>query len=369
MAERIRVLHIVQNLNFGGMERIIAELARRTDSSAFEVHVLALQYVGYFGENLERYATVHLHPPMSRWSMIRPSALAASIKSINPHVAHLHSGVWFKAARAAAIAGVPHVIYTDHGRQNPDPFIYRTLDRFAAGKTDIVVAVSEKLEQDMRKFISGDVDLRVVANGVDTDLYAPTKVERTLPAEIGFDANRPIIGSVGRLEAIKGYEVMVDSFAKLLASYPSIQPKPFLVLIGDGSQRLSLEKQAQSLGISDHIAFLGWRSDIESLLHQFDLFSMSSHSEGTSVSLLESMSAGLCPVVTDVGGNRAVLGPDLAHRLAQPANPESLASNWADALQNPDKLAADSASARKRVVEHFGLDSMVKRYEALYRER
>jgi glycosyltransferase involved in cell wall biosynthesis len=116
------------------------------------------------------------------------------------------------------------------------------------------------------------------------------------------------------------------------------------------------------------VRFLGWRDDVPALHAAFALFTMSSHSEGMSVSLLEAMAAGLCPVVTDVGGNRAVLGPALAHRLVAPANPLALAGAWESALADPARRAADGQAARQRVQQEFSVQTMVRRYEALYRE-
>jgi glycosyltransferase involved in cell wall biosynthesis len=78
------------------------------------------------------------------------------------------------------------------------------------------------------------------------------------------------------------------------------------------------------------------------------------------------MSAGLCPVVTDVGGNSAVLGAQLAHRLVPSQDPESLATGWLAALTDRAGLARDAAAARARVVAHYGLQAMVERYQEAY---
>jgi D-inositol-3-phosphate glycosyltransferase len=85
------------------------------------------------------------------------------------------------------------------------------------------------------------------------------------------------------------------------------------------------------------------------------------------VSLLEAMSSGLCPVVTEVGGNAAVLGPELAHRLVSPEDPEALAAAWQAALGDPAARRSDGTTARARVERHFSLAAMVRSYESLYR--
>ena len=119
--KKTRVMHIVNNLHYGGMERIVAEIARRTNSERFDTHVLALGYMGHFGDGLGKFATLHVAQPMPKSSMLYPRSLARQIASIAPHAVHLHSGVLYKASLAASIAKVPLQIYTDHGRQHPVP--------------------------------------------------------------------------------------------------------------------------------------------------------------------------------------------------------------------------------------------------------
>lgn len=362
---KTRIMHVVNNLNYGGMERIVAELAQRTDASRFETHVLALGYMGHFGDGLDGFATLHVADKMPRWSMLHPQDLARQIARISPDVAHLHSGVFYKASLAAAMAKVPYQIYTDHGRQNPDPWIYRTIDRRASRRVNIIVAVSEALRIRLATFVQDPSRLRVIPNGVDTERYAPRDDDQEFRRELGLAAGVPIVGSIGRLEPIKGYGVLVDAFALLRQSWTNGIP-PVLVLVGDGSERETLIQAAASLGITDSVHFVGWRSDIERVQRSFTIFSMSSHSEGTSVSLLEAMGSRLCPVVTNVGGNAAVLGPDLAHRLVPSDDPAALAIGLSDALHDVVARTRDGSASRQRVIDAFGLDAMVKSYDDLY---
>jgi glycosyltransferase involved in cell wall biosynthesis len=257
------------------------------------------------------------------------------------------------------------VIYTDHGRQNPDPWTHRAIDRRAARRVDAIVAVSDRLKQHLLGFMPDASRISVIPNGVDTERYIPRDDDGDFRSEIGIASDVPVIGSVGRLEPIKGYEVMIDAFARLLTK-DEHTPAPVLVLVGDGSERGALERTASTLGIADSVHFLGWRSDIERITRSFTIFSMSSHSEGTSVSLLEAMSSGLCPVVTSVGGNAAVLGPELSHRLVPAADPDRLAVALSEAIRDTAASSRDARLARERIVNQFGLNAMVNRYEALY---
>ena len=369
MSQRVRVLHVIQNLNYGGMERLFADIVERLDPAQFESHAMVLGYFGRFAEGLERYATLHLAPPMRRASMLHPASLTRAITAIAPDVVHSHAGVWHKTSLASRRAGVPWIVHTEHGREHPDPLLARGIGYFAARRTDVVVAVSEVLRQHLAaQVVPGSVRLEVIENGVDTALHAPAADDGALRQALGIGSTAPVIGSIGRLEQIKGYDVVVEACAELRRAWPSAVESPVLLLAGDGSERGALEALATSLGVREGIHFLGWRDDIAALQHAFTLFTMGSRSEGTSVSLLEAMSAGLCPVVTDVGGNRAVLGSSLAHQLIRPEDPKALARAWAQVLAGAERRTADGGSARRRVEQVFSLQRMVDRYSAVYLE-
>jgi glycosyltransferase involved in cell wall biosynthesis len=240
------------------------------------------------------------------------------------------------------------------------------LDRIAAGRTDVVVAVSEPLAELLVRRVGIDRrKLTIVHNGVDTARHRPRDDTGRVRRELGVCADAPVLGSIGRLEPIKGYDLMLEAFARLRAAWSGGEP-PVLVIAGGGSEQTSLASWADRAGLGGDVRLLGWRDDVAELHASFTLFTLASRSEGTSISLLEAMSAGLCPVVTDVGGNANVLGPGLAHRLVPPNDADALAAAWRTALLDPAARIRDADAARRRVLDGFGLDGMVKAYERLY---
>lgn len=296
--------------------------------------------------------------------MIWPRGLIRTIRAIAPDVVHTHSGVWYKASLAARHAGVPRLIHTDHGRYHPDPWAARLLDGLAARRTDVVVAVSDALRRQLiATVVPRSSQVRVVVNGVDTARYRPGLDTGALRAELGLPDHGPVIGSIGRLDPIKAYDVMIQAFALLCAGD---QAAPTLVLIGDGPERGRLAELIEQQGLGGKARLAGWRKDVERVYPLLDVFTLSSWSEGTSLGLLEAMSSGVCPIVTDVGGSPAVLGERLRHRLVSPGDPAALAAAWRDALAHPERRAGDGAVARARVQEAFGLDTMVRTYERIY---
>ena len=114
--QTIRAAHVIQNLNYGGMERVLHDLARGLFCRGFDIHVVVLEYYGRFARGLEDCASLHQVRPMSKLSLFHPGELIALVRKIAPDIVHSHSGVWFKTARAAHLARVPVLIHTEHGR-------------------------------------------------------------------------------------------------------------------------------------------------------------------------------------------------------------------------------------------------------------
>jgi glycosyltransferase involved in cell wall biosynthesis len=364
----LRVAFIIQNLNYGGMEQVLHSLAQGLHGAGFDVHVVVTEYLGRFAEGLEERATLHQVPRMSRWSLVHPGALIRTLHAIAPDVSHSHTGVWFKAARAARAANVAAVVHTEHGRPDPVPLGDRLIDNVASRWTDRVIAVSAALAEVLRNQVVHDPSaVQVIINGVDAERFRPGDDHGAVRRSLDLPPHTPVIGSVGRLEPIKNYQLAVRALARLGEIGREIE-QPLLVLAGDGSERAGIDSLARELGVADRVRFLGWRNDPDRLYKCFDVFTLPSLSEGTSISLLESMSSGVCPAVTDVGGNRATLGPDLSSLLVASNDVDGLAQLWRRLLSDPIARTQIGLVARKRVVEQFSVPRMVDQHVTLYRE-
>jgi glycosyltransferase involved in cell wall biosynthesis len=364
---RLRLVHVIMNMNYGGMERILNNLIRLVPQSEFEVHLVLLDYIGRFGAGLEGFATLHQAGKMSSFSLLRPVELTKLLRNLKADVVHSHSGVWLKSARAARAAGVAGVVHTEHGRPLPDPLVGRWADWIASRSTDVVVAVSQPLARVLRRVVKNGTRVEVILNGVDPDRFAPAHSRGEARQRLGLRMDDLVIGSIGRLEPIKNHDLALRALARFRAESPG-KRSPVLVLAGDGSERARLEARVKALGLGDVVRFLGWRDDIEMLLSAFDLYTMTSDSEGTSISLLEAMSSGLCAVVTDVGGNAAVLGPELRHQLVTAGDDQALAKSWRRFLEQPSLRQERGELARARVLRDFSVHRTAAEYAALYRE-
>jgi glycosyltransferase involved in cell wall biosynthesis len=364
---KLNVLHIVSHLHHGGLERVVSDLVTRTDRTRFNVAVLCLGEVGVLGETLNEQFPNCVQPMsrQSKLSLIRPVALARRLRDSGADIAHCHTGVWLKSARAARRAGIQRVVYTEHGRRRPDPLSVRVLDRLAARSTDVVVVVSPDLEGYMRESVVGPVvPIRTIYNGIDVERFRPDQSGRAdSRRELGLEPGAFVVGSLGRLVEIKCYDRMVRAFGLFRDMWDG---DAHLVIGGEGPDRQALTDLRNSLGLQGQVHFLGWRTDTENVLPALDVFSLSSRSEGTSIGLLEAMAAGCAPVVTRVGGTPAVLGRDLEDCLVPFDDEQAMAERWHSLATSPDALSTRSVQARRRVANLFSLPAMITAYENLY---
>jgi glycosyltransferase involved in cell wall biosynthesis len=363
----MRVTHVVHDLHGGGFESLIAAMASRLAGSPIALSAVSLSgRVGRVGDSirplLDQY---HVMPPASALSMLAPTALSGAIRATRPDVVHLHSGVWYKGSLAARRAGVRGVVYTEHGREHRDPLLMRALDRLAARRTDVVVAVSDRLGRYLVSAVGVRADQVVtIRNGVDTDRFAPGPVPAEFRKALGVAEDALVVGSIGRLEPVKAYERLIETVVRLRRS---AMDRPLQCVVwGDGSERSGLEARIRAVGLEGVMLLPGWTGTPVLAHRLLDVFVLTSHSEGTSVSLLESLACGTAPVLMDVGGNADVLGPELAAQLTPPGDIGRFAEVLASTLRDPERRARAGAAGRARVLSAFGFDAMMARYIEVY---
>lgn len=211
--------------------------------------------------------------------------------------------------------------------------------------------------------VGDDVSIDVLPNAVDVNIIPQLSRDekQSLRRELVGDADRIIILSVGRLTSQKGFDHLLQAFARVHAKHP----RAALVIAGAGRLLESLAAQIRSLGLDGHAFLLGQRDDVPRLLAVTDIYANSSLLEGTPVSVLEAMAAGLPIVGTSVGDTSHLLGSD-SGILIPPAQPEALAAALTDLLDNPKQRAALGLAARARVQKEFSPRAWARNLLALY---
>jgi glycosyltransferase involved in cell wall biosynthesis len=367
--EPLRVTHVVHDLHGGGFESLIATMARRLAGSPVALSVISLSgREGRVGALirplLDQY---HVLRGGSPFSMLAPVALTRAIRTTRADIVHVHSGAWYKGALAARRAGVRSVVYTEHGREHRDPLLMRLLDRLASRRTDAVVAVSDRLARYMGSAVGIRPDIIVtIRNGVDTDEFSPGPAPDALRRALGIPEGALVVGSIGRLAKVKAYHRLIEALARLRAT--DLDRPVRAVIWGDGDERSALEAKVRETGLEDIVQLPGWTEAPVHAHRLLDVFALTSHSEGTSVSLLESLASGTAPVVMDVGANAAILGPRLADQLVPAGDLAAFVATLAATLRDPERRRCAGEAGRARVVAHYSFDAMMSGYRRLYED-
>ena len=363
----IRVLHVVLDLHEGGLERVVVDLMRGLPSADVSSEVLCLRRRGQLADELAPESVHVAVPEGGIRGMWYPRTLADVVAQRAPDVVHLHSGVWLKGARAARLAGRAAVVFTDHGRPWPDTMQNRIVDHLGSTFTDAVVAVSEPLRDYLARRLKVDArKLQVIRNAIPEAPAPSDESVAAARAEFALAPGQLLVGSVGRLDPVKAYDVLIRAVVELRQSWQGTTP-PKLVLVGDGPDRPRLEATIRALGADDAVILAGWKRDVRPYLLAMDAFVLSSDSEGTSISLLEAMRASRPVIATRVGGNPDVLGPTLAGQLVPAQDPHLLAVRLAETLPDEGVRASVGSRGRARVTEAFSQAAMLDGYVALYR--
>jgi glycosyltransferase involved in cell wall biosynthesis len=162
---------------------------------------------------------------------------------------------------------------------------------------------------------------------------------------------------VGRLEKIKGHDVLMKAFGKM-KSMRGVK----LLIVGDGPVREEIENHVREQGLQHMVRMLGHRNDIPYLLNLSDCFVLSSRSEGLSCSIIEAMAAGLPVIATDVGGNSELVTDDVNGYLVPSENPDVLSKRMQIMIQDTTKRQNFAEMSLNRAREHYSLDSMMEKY-------
>jgi sugar transferase (PEP-CTERM/EpsH1 system associated) len=294
------------------------------------------------------------------------------LRALKPDIVHTRNLPALECQFVAALAGVKARVHGEHGRDVYDPdgnkFKYNALRKGMRVFVNHYVAVSRDLAHWLKDTI-GVPPQRVsqIYNGVDAKIFHPRRAYPQPVGPAGFSAPSSfVIGTVGRMEPIKGQLTLVQAFLRVLDQNPGWRERLRLVIVGDGSLRekaLKMIREAQA----EELAWLpGERDDVAEIMRGLDLFVLPSLREGISNTILEAMASGVPVVATKVGGNPELLEQDTTGMLVPYSEPVSMASAISSYVADVNKATAHGRASRGRIESHFTMAAMVAQYINVY---
>jgi glycosyltransferase involved in cell wall biosynthesis len=377
------VLHVIDALNIGGAQELVTLLADKTPKSIYQTIVCAIQPDRTMQSRIESTGAVLYCLDRKRPSILSPCSFISyfyqNIRDIvsicrkhRVDVVHCHlSDAEFVGILAGWLQGVDRIITTVHYPAllpERKPGDIRNHLRILATRilyrlVDAVIAVSNDTSDQLKSLFHVSPDkIHVIINGIDVKAFHATQPADGTYLSVRASPGQRIVTSVGRLMPPKGHGYLIEAIPCLLESFPNLK----LLLAGDGDLRESLKHLSQRLNVDQHISFLGSRNDIAEILAITDVFVLPSVSEGTSMALLEAMSAAKPIVATDIPGNRAILKDKHNCLLVPPGDAEKLAEAIAWLLDHSDMAAGYGKQAYQDVNQSYNIDQTVSRLMALW---
>jgi glycosyltransferase involved in cell wall biosynthesis len=359
-----RVAYVIGHLKVGGAQKHIYEVLRRLDRSRFTPRVYCLKRRGSIVQSLERLGVrvtdLEIGDSLSTpKSLFRLFEFAQHLRRERVSLLHCYlPRASFFGAIAGRIAGVPAVLVSKRSLDRQDSLKQVFLCRVADAWADLVLANSQAVLRHAVEVGRCRPDkLRLLVNGIDIERYRNASVN-------GLNCQVPLVGTVLRLEHIKGPAVFIEAAKRIVDEMPETR----FMIIGDGSMRANLERLGGSLGVADRVQFLGERDDVDVILPSFSIFILPSLVEGMSMALLEAMAAARPIVATAVGGNLDLIRDGDNGLLVPPGDPEQMALTAVKLLKNPQWAKRLGQTARTMVLTHHSANGMVRRLEEIYKE-
>jgi sugar transferase (PEP-CTERM/EpsH1 system associated) len=368
------VVHLIYRLDFGGLETLVVECVNRMPADKYRHAIVCLTDYTDFAKKITKPGVeihaLHKAPGLSPQTHV---AVWKLLRQLRPTILHTYNLSAIEYNVVARLAGVPVRVHAEHGREATDPEgknrKHNLLRRLMIPFIDMYVPVSGDLQRWLKNVIGvPDKKNLLVNNGVDTTGFEPGHDSVTQAQEQPFSADCFVIGTVGRIQAVKNQAGLIDAFIRLLALLPAEKARLRLAIVGDGPLLPAIREKISAAGIADHVWLPGARTDIANIMRGFSVFALSSIAEGTPVTILEAMATGLPVVATRVGGIPEVVVDQLTGTIVPSGDSEALATALASYVSQPELATQHGAAGRLRIEQKYSMTAMLAAYMRLYDE-
>ena len=385
---KIKVIHVITRFDKGGSAENTFITVRDLDKARYDVILVKGASPPGNPEDPEA-AAIQANMTAAREHQVRLIGLRHLVRNLKPfsdiiaffsllniiwrekpHIVHTHTSKAGILGRWAAwFCRVPIIVHTPHGHVFWGYFspwqtrLFILFERWTARITNAIVTLTPQEKEDHFRFrIAPEEKFAVIHSGVDlrtfrAGLYQPLETK----ALLGISPGMTVVGTVGRLTAVKGQEVLIRAASELIRQGEKI----FLVLLGDGELRRDLEELRLRLDIAEYVRFLGWRPDVARIMAVCDIFCLPSRNEGMGKVLVEAMAMGKPIIASSIGGIPDIVRSGENGILV----PVGDAAAWAEAIarlcRDPEKRRR-MGDAGMQMAPRYSSEEMIKRIDQLY---
>jgi L-malate glycosyltransferase len=362
----IKILHLIKSLGRGGAEMLLAESLLLHNKNQFEFHYvyflpwknqLVQQISGAGGKVTCLEATNSIN------IFFRAKDLINYIRYHKIDLLHCHMPVTGMLGRYVHSKIKIPVIYTEHNIQDRYHFITRFFNKFTFNYQTEVIAVSGEVKSSIEKNINPFINVSVVENGVNSELFIRNAEEgMRIRKAFNIPNNAFVVGNIAVFRSQKRLKEWVEVFAASSKSNANL----FGLLVGQGPFMEQVQASIEAFGLQNKIILAGLQSDVKAYYSAIDIFMMTSLYEGLPIALLEAMSMECAVVCTNAGGIKSVVSNGEDGFLVNVTDWKDLSTIINTLVAEPLLIQQYGAKARNKVMKSHGLSKTVLALEEIY---
>jgi len=372
---KINILFVIMQMEMGGAERLVCDLLKGIDTNMFNPSV-----AWFLGKDEPLPEIKQLKIPcfyiakrrrldLNTMKRMERIIRTNKIDIVNAH--HFMSFIY--SIYGCKLRNRVKLVYTEHSEWEVNRIGRKWVlfSKYIMSKADNIICVNEKMVSAMRnKFNLGFHKVDSINNGVQEFCELDEDSKRHIRKELGLEDNFRTIGMVANFRKVKNHEFMIDAFANLLNKYQDVR----LLLIGQGfkndpeNTESEIKVLVNKKNMKKSVLFLGFRDDVHRILSIVDIFCLVSHKEGTPISLIEAMGAGIPVVGTDVEGIRDIITHKNNGFLVDPGQPQDLTDCLYNLLMDDELRFNLGLRGRQFALENYSLKNCISQYERLFKK-
>lgn len=370
MSTCLSIVHVVDSLEVGGLERVTVDLAKAQLAAGHKVCVFSINTTGGLKPELVAAGIDVIEGHKSGSLDLQVLArLRALLRERRADVVHAHNFVpnYYAAFAKLGLWRCPAQVCTLHdmGMRLVNRQL-RWLFKWSLTQTKQVAMVGRQVYG--RYLETGMVAAnrsRTVLNGIPIAKFRwPDSQRQQARAQLGLDDDALVIGCVGRMVPLKNHRRMIEVYPALRDCHPKLR----LVIIGDGELMPELKAQVANAGLSEQIILAGQRHNVSELLPALDIFALPSQTEGVSIALLEACATGLAVLATRVGGNQEIIEDGRTGLLVPVDNNDALAAGLRQLICEPGLRQQLGMAAAAWVQANASDEALRRSYDDCYRK-
>ncbi len=376
-----KILLVITKSNWGGAQAYVYALAKNLRERGADVLVafggtgLPNAETGLLSRRLSAESIrTHVFPSFAR--DVSLSREISAFKELNTLLKQEHPDILLlsssKAGGLGSLAGrlqrVPRIIYTAHGwahnetRSFLSKMLIRTFSWLTITFCDVVIVVSQ-LDYMTAPVLFSRSKLRIIRNGItDFDRLTKASARETLNSIMVIPQSVPWILMQAELHKNKGVDTAISSLPKVLESFPTT----VLVVMGEGEERMALERKIRELHVEHSVFLLGFVADSRSYLEAADMYIMPSRKEGLPMAILEAGMASLPIIASNVGGIPEIIQDRQNGLLIHPDDVIKLSTQIIELLASPERRQQYGRAAHSLVVGEFTENTMIEKTVDLF---